>query len=48
MAQIKAKGKCFYLGLYNTRIEAAWAYNQAALKHFGEFAVLNVLLIKAQ
>jgi hypothetical protein len=48
MAQIKAKSKCFYLGLYNTRIEAAWAYNQAALKHFGEFAVLNVLLIKAQ
>jgi hypothetical protein len=48
MAQIKVKGKCTYLGLYSTRMEAAWAYNQAALKHFENFAVLNVLLVKAQ
>lgn len=45
-AQIKVNKKCIYLGLFTTRVEAAWAYNQAAIKYFGEFATLNVLLVK--
>lgn len=32
-----------YLGLYNTELEAAIAYNVAALQRFGEFAQLNLV-----
>jgi hypothetical protein len=35
--------KSIYLGYFNTAIEAAKAYNTAALKYFGEFAKLNTL-----
>lgn len=36
-------GKKTYLGLYDSETEAAQAYNRAALKHFGEFANINIL-----
>lgn len=37
------KDKFMYLGKYNTEIEAAQAYNEAAIKYHGEFARLNKL-----
>jgi hypothetical protein len=40
-AQIKVKGKTLYLGVFPTPEEAARAYNQAAIEHFGQFAALN-------
>lgn len=41
VARITIKGVETYLGLHATAIDAARAYNEAALKHFGEFAKLN-------
>lgn len=41
MSRIVVNYKGIYLGIYNSEIEAAEAYNDAALKHFGEFARLN-------
>ena len=40
---IKINYKHYYLGGFNTKEEAAYAYNQAALKYFGEFARLNII-----
>ena len=40
-ARIKFRGKRIYLGVYKTETEAAKAYNEAAIKYFGEFARLN-------
>lgn len=42
-AGIMVKGKKINLGRYDTEIEAASAYNNAATKHFGEFAAPNIL-----
>lgn len=35
--------KTIYLGRYNNELEAAQAYDKAALKYFGEFAQLNLI-----
>ena len=42
-AQLIVNGEVVYLGVFKTDLEAAAAYNEAALKHFGEFAHLNDL-----
>lgn len=40
-AQIQYKKIVYYLGSYEKRIDAAKAYNEAAIKFHGEFAKLN-------
>jgi hypothetical protein len=40
-AQIKLNFKSTFIGRYSDEIEAAKAYDEAAKKHFGEFAYLN-------
>jgi len=42
-AQIVSHGRIIYLGIYDTEIEAARAYNDGAIKHHGEFARLNII-----
>jgi len=41
-AKIKVDGKLLYLGTYLTPEEAARVYDEAAKKHHGEFAKLNL------
>lgn len=43
IAQIKIGNKREHLGYFLTKEEAALAYNQAALEHFGEYAWVNQL-----
>lgn len=43
VAQTQIKGKQLYLGLYETEKDAARAYNEATIKHFGEFASPNIV-----
>lgn len=40
-AQIRVNNELFYLGYFKDPAEAARAYDAAALKHFGEYALIN-------
>jgi hypothetical protein len=40
-ARIRINGVPVHLGAHNSAIEAAIVYDEAALQHYGEFAVLN-------
>jgi hypothetical protein len=42
-AQINFNGKRIHLGYFDNKIEAAIAYNEAAVKYHGEFACINVI-----
>lgn len=41
MAQFTIRGRRYYLGRFISEIEAGKAYDRAARKHFGEFALCN-------
>lgn len=41
VVEIIVNTKKIYIGKYSTELEAAKAYNDAAVKYFGEFAKLN-------
>lgn|SRR3990167_2249296 len=42
-AKIGVSGKSIYLGSFRYKAQAAIAYNEAAIRYFGEFSCLNVL-----
>lgn len=41
IAKMQAHGKYIWIGTYDSELEAAKAYNEAAIKHHGNFAALN-------
>jgi hypothetical protein len=41
LVRVWRSGKCFHGGTYRTEIEAAKAYNDLAVRIYGEFACLN-------
>lgn len=43
MSRINYEQNIIYLGSFNSEVEAAKAYNEAAVKYFGEFAELNTI-----
>lgn len=43
LVRIKVDAKDIYIGHYSTAREGAFAYNEQALRFFGEFARFNVL-----
>jgi hypothetical protein len=43
VAKIQVEGKKIHIGSFRTKVEAAAAYNEAALEGFGQFAWLNNL-----
>ncbi len=43
-ARIKVNNRQLSLGHFDSEIKAAKAYNRAAIKYFGEFALVNVIL----
>jgi len=48
ISRIYANGKQYYLGSFNTEIEAAKAYDAKALELFGDFAWLNFPIEKSR
>lgn len=42
-AKIRVNGKDVYLGYFHSPKDAARAYNEAAVKYYGEFALLNII-----
>lgn len=44
LATIRVSTKRFHLGYFSDILDAARAYDRAALKYFGEFALTNVML----
>lgn len=45
VSRITINKKRIYTGSFDNKIEAAIAYNNSALKHFGQFALLNTIKI---